>query len=181
MYTLPKKYAFLAFLGLLLMVVGAALPFTLEVELHKQYMANTPDAPNGAGFAALGIVIIAVYALVPLAIAALLQLISFIGLCAGKKKGFLIVGIVGKAFAIFTMIALIVCFLDVDYDGTISKIVYAAMALVFILLCVADKKGINEFNDIAARARWAQAHTPYAPPYYPPMPPQNYYWNNRRR
>lgn len=145
MKKLHRIINWVAFLGTAALIF---LIFFLELAQFNLYMDSLPEGENnGDGWAALGIVVIAIYAAFYLGICCILHLIAAIGVSRKVlKKGSLIMGMVAKLLTVVGIILLNLLLLELPLHYT--KILYIALAIALIVCVVIEGKSIKKLNTV---------------------------------
>lgn len=122
------------------------LVLVLEVVQFNIYQELSPPPPSdddwGKGLVILAVIILWVYAAIPMGVGAILQLISAIGISKSqtKARGFLIVGIVGKFFTAITLILFAGLMVYCEVQGIFTKALYVVLGIGYIVLAALQMK-----------------------------------------
>lgn len=125
------------------------LVFVLEVVQFNIFQQASPPPPSdddwvgwGDGLVILAVIILWIYAAIPMGVGAILQLISSIGIAKSERKArkFLIVGVVGKFFTAITLILFAGLMVYCEVQGVFTKALYVGLGIGYIILAASQIK-----------------------------------------
>ncbi len=141
----------IAFAMIILVLVLEVVQFNIYQQASPPPSSDDDWVGWGKGLVILAVIVLWVYAVIPMGVGAILQLVSAIGIFKSQTKArrFLIVGIVGKFFTAITLILFAGLMVYCEVPGIFTKALYVVLGIGYIIIAALQIKLFKQMKNTA--------------------------------